>query len=142
MPISSSMPASSTSAAVFVLPSTKSGSAARSTSVLGVFTAPRFFTVSGRCKSNWVQVSSAAATRLSRPPARHQTSAKLPMRAAARLGCETESLRPRSSVKVIFSAGCSAWEAPGSVWETPGSVWVASAWEAAGSVWDVWNAAA
>ena len=104
MPACSSVGSRSTSAAVFALPMTKSGCAASSASALGSFTPPRFTTVSGRPSSNCVQVSSAAATSVSFPPARHHTSAKLPMSAATRFGLSTVTVRPSASVNVTARA--------------------------------------
>ena len=100
MPALSKVLSSSRSAVVLQLAKMKSGWAARRTSRLGSFTAPRSATVSLRSRSKEVQASWAAAARVSCPPARHHTSAKLPMRAATRFGCSTVTVRPRSSVKV------------------------------------------
>ena len=115
MPLCSSRSCSSRSASVLVLPITKSGSAASSSSTLGSVVVPRFFTVSGKSRSNWVQLSFAVATRVSCPPARHQTSAKLPIKAATRLGFASVTSRPKSSVKVMDSAGVSVSAGDGSL---------------------------
>ncbi len=104
MPAASRVGRRATAASVLALAITKSGSTASRTSKLGSLMAPRRSTVSGRPRSNWVQVSSAAATMVSFPPAKHHTSAKLPVRMATRSGrAMMVTSRSRSSVVVKLS---------------------------------------
>ena len=112
MPADSSTSSSSRLDAVFTLARTRSGPAASRVSSEGDLIAPRLATSSPRPRSKLVHASSAAATSVSRPPARHQTSANEPMSAATRCGASlTVTLRPRSSVNpkdASVSASCAA----------------------------------
>ena len=99
MPMASRGSRRARSASVFTLAMTKSGWAAMTVSRLTCLVEPRLMTFSPSGMSKPVQVSDAAAARVSSPPARYHMWAKLPISAATRSGFSTVTVRPRSSSK-------------------------------------------